>query len=317
MSNFFNASGVPERSLSRKMIRRTALQYLYGYQVQHEAVKGKPPAKLEAWLVNGMNEVVNEGRAAHLGYLILLGKWGQISQTKKTQSTICFKLESDHLLEGLVQQAISWSKPQNPPWQWSNIEVMIGYEQAAQNVVEPSAKTAEATLVALCSSLLEVPHKAAWFLDKRWLRKLLRKSINNFRRAPDAAFAIHQKIALDQASTFYLMLVKQTIEHQTTHRKEIFKCLKNWKPERLSLLDLIMINMALTELHHFEAIPTAVTINEYIELAKVYGGEASGRFIHGVLGTLAPPSPLKSGQEVAAINAAPSASLPLNRSKAP
>ncbi|MEX2595744.1 MAG: transcription antitermination factor NusB [Salibacteraceae bacterium] len=60
----------------------------------------------------------------------------------------------------------------------------------------------------------------------------------------------------------------------------------NWETERIALLDMILMQMALTELEHFSSIPVKVTLNEYIELAKVYSTPKSKVFINGVLDKL-------------------------------
>jgi len=59
--------------------------------------------------------------------------------------------------------------------------------------------------------------------------------------------------------------------------------LKNWDSERIALLDMILLKMGLCELLYFETIPTKVTINEYIDLAKEYSTEQSGHFVNGIL----------------------------------
>ncbi|MEO9020766.1 MAG: transcription antitermination factor NusB [Ginsengibacter sp.] len=59
--------------------------------------------------------------------------------------------------------------------------------------------------------------------------------------------------------------------------------LKNWDSERIALLDMILIKMGICELLYFETIPTRVTINEYIDLAKEYSTEQSGHFVNGIL----------------------------------
>jgi len=62
--------------------------------------------------------------------------------------------------------------------------------------------------------------------------------------------------------------------------------LKNWDSERIALLDMILIKMGICELLYFETIPTKVTINEYIDLAKEYSTEQSGHFVNGILDNL-------------------------------
>ncbi len=61
---------------------------------------------------------------------------------------------------------------------------------------------------------------------------------------------------------------------------------KNWDADRIASLDLIILKMGLSELLYFETIPTKVTINEYIDLAKEYSTEQSGQFVNGLLDNL-------------------------------
>ncbi|HOP29346.1 MAG TPA: transcription antitermination factor NusB [Spirochaetota bacterium] len=58
---------------------------------------------------------------------------------------------------------------------------------------------------------------------------------------------------------------------------------KNWKPERLTVIDKSILRLAIFEMLFIEDIPTVVTINESIELGKTFGGENSGQFINGIL----------------------------------
>ena len=60
----------------------------------------------------------------------------------------------------------------------------------------------------------------------------------------------------------------------------------NWETERIALLDMLLMKMALTELEHFPTVPVKVTLNEYIELAKMYSTPKSKYFINGVLDKL-------------------------------
>lgn len=59
--------------------------------------------------------------------------------------------------------------------------------------------------------------------------------------------------------------------------------LKNWDPERVAKLDMIMLNLGISELLYFETIPVKVTINEYIDIAKDYSTPQSGQFVNGIL----------------------------------
>ena len=59
--------------------------------------------------------------------------------------------------------------------------------------------------------------------------------------------------------------------------------LKNWDPERIAQLDMILMKMGVAEFLYFETIPPKVTINEYIDLAKDYSTLQSGQFVNGIL----------------------------------
>lgn len=59
--------------------------------------------------------------------------------------------------------------------------------------------------------------------------------------------------------------------------------LKNWDAERVALIDLLVLRMGVCEMLYFPTIPTKVTINEYIEIAKMYSTPQSGQFVNGVL----------------------------------
>jgi len=59
--------------------------------------------------------------------------------------------------------------------------------------------------------------------------------------------------------------------------------LKNWDAERIATLDMILMQMGVSEFLYFETIPPKVTINEYIDLAKDYSTPQSGQFVNGIL----------------------------------
>ncbi len=62
--------------------------------------------------------------------------------------------------------------------------------------------------------------------------------------------------------------------------------LKNWDAERVAVMDMILLKMAACELMNFQTIPTKVTLNEYVEIAKLYSTDKSKDFINGILDRL-------------------------------
>lgn len=85
---------------------------------------------------------------------------------------------------------------------------------------------------------------------------------------------------------FGKFLLEMTLEKDEDIAKLISPTLKNWDADRLAAVDTILIKMALSEMLYFPSIPTKVTINEYLEIAKNYSTVKSKDFINGILDTL-------------------------------
>jgi N utilization substance protein B len=78
-------------------------------------------------------------------------------------------------------------------------------------------------------------------------------------------------------------LLCETISDSKKYRELIDEHTKNWEIDRIAFMDIVIMQIALAELHNFPAIPVNVTLNEYIEIAKTYSTERSSTFINGVL----------------------------------
>ena len=81
-------------------------------------------------------------------------------------------------------------------------------------------------------------------------------------------------------------LLRKTCQEDRALFAHIEPTLKNWDADRVAILDMIMIKMALCELLHFPTIPTKVTLNEFVEISKVYSTDKSKDFINGILDRL-------------------------------
>lgn len=68
------------------------------------------------------------------------------------------------------------------------------------------------------------------------------------------------------------------------HIDEVIKThINNWRIDRLNTIDRLILRMAIAEFLYFEQIPTKVTINEAIEIAKKFSTQKSGNFVNGIL----------------------------------
>jgi N utilization substance protein B len=81
-------------------------------------------------------------------------------------------------------------------------------------------------------------------------------------------------------------LLYKVLRHDEEVQQMIATRLKNWEEDRVAMLDMAMMKMAICEFLYFETIPTKVTINEYVNIAKLYSTDKSKRFINGILDRL-------------------------------
>ncbi|MBR8785469.1 Transcription antitermination protein NusB [Porphyromonas levii] len=87
----------------------------------------------------------------------------------------------------------------------------------------------------------------------------------------------------EEDEDFGPVLLEQAIVHGDEYRERISKYFKNWDKERVSEMDYIIMQLAVTEAIHFPQIATRVTINEYLNMAHYYSSENSYTFINGIL----------------------------------
>lgn len=125
-------------------------------------------------------------------------------------------------------------------------------------------------------------------INRRNLREAVLRAVYAYLLSEDdAAYIIETQIKTEAMEKedlkFAEKLFLTTIRDGKTYDKYIDSRIKNWELSRIALIDKIILRMAICELLVFEDIPTKVTINEAIEIAKKYSTANSGRFVNGVL----------------------------------
>ena len=93
---------------------------------------------------------------------------------------------------------------------------------------------------------------------------------------------------------FARRLVSGVVSQQTAIDRRIDECTENWKLERLAKVDLIILRMATYEIAFCPDIPSPVSLDEAIEIAKRFGSADSATFINGVLDQIAQSSRSKT-----------------------
>jgi N utilization substance protein B len=105
--------------------------------------------------------------------------------------------------------------------------------------------------------------------------------VHNYFNKPQA-FDFHQLISAEKR-TYAFELLTTACEKKGYCLELIRPRLQNWDPDRIASIDMILMNMGICEFLYFPTIPTKVTINEYIDLAKTYSTPQSGQFVNGIL----------------------------------
>lgn len=87
----------------------------------------------------------------------------------------------------------------------------------------------------------------------------------------------------DEDIEFAKKLLHGVLQNGEEYRQLIDKYTQNWELDRIAFMDILIMEVALSELFNFPTIPVNVTLNEYIEIAKNFSTDKSGTFINGVL----------------------------------
>ena len=123
-----------------------------------------------------------------------------------------------------------------------------------------------------------------WSDDKSLVVGAMKKTIKSLPAEDD--FLDAYEPADETVKDFGEALLTKVIEADQELLNLIEPTLKNWDADRVAILDMILIKMALSEMLHFPTIPTKVTLNEFVELAKQYSTDKSKDFINGILDRL-------------------------------
>jgi len=126
-----------------------------------------------------------------------------------------------------------------------------------------------------------------WNDDKEVVDTFVLKTIKRF----DPANKSHQELLPEykdeEDREFARKLYRATILNADTYQRYMSEASRNWDFSRLAYMDVVIMQIAIAEMMTFPNIPVSVTINEYVELAKLYSTPRSGGYINGMLDSIA------------------------------
>jgi len=97
---------------------------------------------------------------------------------------------------------------------------------------------------------------------------------------------LKERTTQEEIYEFASSLVRRVLKKNDFLDKHVALSVKNWEYNRIAIIDKIILKMALCELLFFEEIPPRVSINEAIDLAKIFSTQKSGKFVNGIIDNL-------------------------------
>ena len=122
-----------------------------------------------------------------------------------------------------------------------------------------------------------------WNDDLDFVVSMVIKTLKKFREENNVNDHLSSLYKDEEDRDFTVKLFRKTLAKSEENRKTIETYTKNWDVDRVATMDILIMELALTELTEFPSVPIKVTLNEYIELAKYYSTQRSSIFINGVL----------------------------------
>lgn len=291
--------------ISRRIIRTKVLQILYA----HFTTTGKTINQSESELNFSIRKTYD---LYHLLFALLIevrdfaeerqtaGKhknipsWDDLHpNTRFVDNDIINRLKENEALNSYIDQnKISWKE--NPELIRKLYRELVEskfhqqYLLAETNSVQSDQKLCERFFVdmVLNNDLFESEleeQSIYWNDDLDFVVSMVIKTIKKVKQDPSPNLRLLSLYKDDEDRDYTIKLFRKTILKHEENHKIIESYTKNWDVERVALMDVLILELAITELTDFPSIPIKVTLNEYIELSKYYSTKRSSTFINGVL----------------------------------
>lgn len=122
-----------------------------------------------------------------------------------------------------------------------------------------------------------------WNDDLEFVISMVIKTVKKFRSDSTEELELPDLFKNDEDREFVKKLFRKATVYREMSLELIEEKASNWDLERIAFMDVLIMQLAITEMIEFRSIPTKVTLNEFLEIAKFYSTEKSNTFINGVL----------------------------------
>jgi transcription antitermination protein NusB len=289
--------------ISRRNIRVKVMQTLYALEAQEQAMKPGEPVGILQKHFDQTRELL-----AYLLYMITeVARYAETDSRNRASKhlpseqdrNVNVKLAgNEHLWKIMEDPSLKKAWQTDKPQLCENKELikkiyqeLAGTEEYGKYIGEAGRdKRSEKEMLEFIFSSLMLPGESFinhieeqftnWDDDVDMVNQLLLGYIHK-----PQSFNFQEIISKDKWE-FARSLLETVMDKKEILMEMIKPKLNNWDPDRIATLDMILMQMGVSEFLFFETIPPKVTINEYIDLAKDYSTPQSGQFVNGILDSI-------------------------------
>ena len=290
--------------ISRRILRIKVLQTIYSYyQGEGELINAQRELAasidrsydLYFYILQLCVEVADycdrQQEAAKLKYMATLS---ELNPNKKfVNNKLIAQLRANETLQShLTASGLSWAQYQHVPKSVFN-DLALTDEYKAYMADNDGTYAKDKAIIAFLIEhvILEnsdffdaLEAQSVYWIDTvEFFAGMSLRTIDRYKASHGADAKMLPKYKNDDDAQFADQLLLKAVASGDRYRELISESADNWDLERIALLDILLIQVALAEVEQFPEIPLRVTFNEYIEIAKNYSTEKSPLFINGVL----------------------------------
>ena len=295
--------------LNRRFLRVKVLQQLFSYYSQsiHTEDRNKLQKDVSLELVKSITNV--EKYFFDIISIVIvfadinlekkeIAKSERIKKSKSrfnlSQNLIIKFLRKDKLIiDSLIKHENRWNTKEDHLRDWYGILLNEDFYKNYIDLGEPSVKDDFNFIENLILKFLiknEVIRKyfdegnLYWNEDRYIISSMLKKTVKSLNSPNFNTFAVASLSEdIDEDLNFASSLFDDVTKNTDEYDSYIDKYAKNWELERISMIDISILRMGIGEMISFKNIPTKVTINECIDIAKSFSSNKSGNFVNGLL----------------------------------
>ncbi|WP_443702345.1 transcription antitermination factor NusB [Prevotella sp.] len=245
--------------------------------------------------------IVAVSREAHLHYDVEVGRARRegkdVPSGKFANNRFAMQLEENkQLCEYMETQKQTWTDNiefvRNLLSQMEQSQIYKDYIDSPEDSYEDDREVWRKLYKALImenenlDSLLE-ERSLYWNDDKEIVDTFVLKTIKRFDPKNKAKQELLPEFKDEEDKDFAVKLFRATILNADQYQRFMSETSRNWDFSRLAYMDVVIMQIAIAEMMNFPNIPVSVTINEYVDLAKLYSTPKSGSYINGMLDAIA------------------------------